>query len=252
MISLVMPAFNAEAFISRALKSVEAQTHAVDEVIVVDDGSSDGTAAVVEQWKKSLPIILVRNARNLGVGASLRRGVEISNGDFILRLDADDCWLPDHVSALQELAKNIPDAGLFCANSRYLNEYGTELGISCSLSDDTVRGMLMWDNPIVHSAVGFRRELYDACGGYSSEVIWQDYYLWIRMLKVGTLAVSEPVSVIYTVRLSSVSRERKAVALAARWHCQRQAIAAFWRKHPFRAAMCAWFGWSRTQFSRLM
>ena len=103
-VSVVMPAYDAARFIDAALGSIASQTVPPAEVVVVDDASSDDTASRVERWSEQLPIVLLRNERNLGCGAAQRRAIEAARGDLIASLDVDDIWLPDHLETLVPLA----------------------------------------------------------------------------------------------------------------------------------------------------
>src|SRR5580700_2024778 len=95
-ISVVIPACNAERFIETTLRTVYAQTLAPREVIVVDDGSKDGTAALVERVARgaSVPTTLLQQA-NAGPGAARNRGVSAARGELVAFVDADDEWLPE-------------------------------------------------------------------------------------------------------------------------------------------------------------
>lgn len=248
--SVVMPAYNAQAFIGRALQSLSLQRMPVDEIIVVDDGSLDRTVEIVRSWHQHLPLRLLRNGTNRGIAATLRRGVEAASGDWVLRLDADDRWLPDHVRAL-DVAAGRPGVCLVTSPAYLVNDAGERLGQTRRVTDASVRKRLMWDNPLIHSATGFSLEAYRKAGGYREGVRWEDYDLWIRLLAHGRLGVSEAPGIEYTVSGSSLSRTRRSVALAARWRCQRQAIAAFGRRHPLAAARSFMLGAGRASYSSL-
>lgn len=246
--SVVMPAFNAQSHIDRALRSLAEQHQPVDEVIVVDDGSTDRTADTVLAWEGRLPIVLLRNGVNLGIGASLRRGVEAARCDWVLRLDADDRWLPEHVQTLSE-ATGQPGVNLVTAPAKLVDEAGRNLSTSQIVNDAEVRALLMWDNPLVHSASGFSREAYRAVGGYREGVRWEDYDLWIRLLSLGRLGSSAAPTIEYTVSSHSLSRAKRSVSIAARWYCQRQAVARFWSRHPLAASRALTLGAGRVLFS---
>ena len=83
-ISVIIPAYNAEKYIGEAIESALNQTRPAAEIIVVDDGSTDGTAAVAEKFGS--PVRLIRNPENLGVGASRNRGVQASRGEYVAYL----------------------------------------------------------------------------------------------------------------------------------------------------------------------
>ena len=88
-ISVIIPAFNVERYLPESIDSVRTQTLAPTEILVIDDGSTDGTAAVVRQFENEVALIVQENQ---GAGAARNRGVEQASGEFIAFLDADDLW----------------------------------------------------------------------------------------------------------------------------------------------------------------
>ena len=95
LVSVIIPAFNAAAHIRQTLNSVLAQTYQAIEVIVVDDGSSDATSAIVEEFvKRDARVQLVRQS-NAGVGAARNTAIRMARGKYIAPLDADDFWFPE-------------------------------------------------------------------------------------------------------------------------------------------------------------
>ena len=112
-VSVVIPAYNGEKYIGRAIDSVLAQSHPPDEIIVVDDGSSDGTGDVVGRYASSVRYIYQENA-----GASVARnaGIEAARSEWIAFLDADDCWLKDKLKLQIEHLKRNADLVWSCGN----------------------------------------------------------------------------------------------------------------------------------------
>ncbi|MHC4882565.1 MAG: glycosyltransferase family 2 protein [Planctomycetota bacterium] len=105
-ISVVIPAYNAEKHIARAIESVLAQTRPAEEIIVVDDGSSDGTAEVVRSFGDKVILIQQPNA---GVSVARNKGIEHATGDWIAFLDSDDEWLPEKLKLQSEHLSRNPD-----------------------------------------------------------------------------------------------------------------------------------------------
>lgn len=109
-ISVIMPAHNARRFIAEAIESALAQTRPPLEVVVVDDASSDDTAAVAEAFGE--PVKVLRQLRNTGPGACRNAGVRASRGEYLAFLDADDAWEPDHLEKLSSLLAGSLEVGL--------------------------------------------------------------------------------------------------------------------------------------------
>jgi glycosyltransferase involved in cell wall biosynthesis len=105
-VSVVIPAYNAEGYLGRAIESVLAQTRPVHEIIVVDDGSTDNTSGIAERFG-----CLVRCLRqaNAGVSAARNAGIRAALGDWIAFLDSDDCWLPNKIEAQMHVLSQHPE-----------------------------------------------------------------------------------------------------------------------------------------------
>jgi glycosyltransferase involved in cell wall biosynthesis len=124
-VSAIIPTYNRLGYIRRAIDSVLAQTVPVDEVFVVDDGSTDGTAAVVEaEYGESARMI--RQA-NTGISGARRRGVEEACGEWIAFLDSDDEWTPNHIKDLLDAAGKVPeDVAWIFGDLRWVADDGRE------------------------------------------------------------------------------------------------------------------------------
>lgn len=130
-IAVVIPAYNEEAHIIGALKSIKAQTRCPDEIIVVDDGSSDDTAALAQQWlmESATDNWKVLSGGNQGQGAARNKGICNTRADLIALLDADDRWLPHHLETLERGLDAHPDAVLAFGDAvRVSIENGKRLG----------------------------------------------------------------------------------------------------------------------------
>jgi len=108
LISVIIPAYNAEKYLAEALDSVFAQDYSPFEVIVIDDGSTDDTAGVVERY--SQPGIRYHYQPNGGIAAARNTGINMAQGDWIAFIDADDLWMPHRLSAQVELLQEFPEA----------------------------------------------------------------------------------------------------------------------------------------------
>jgi hypothetical protein len=209
-ISVVIPAYQASGYIDAALASVVAQTLPPDEVIVVDDGSTDATAATVERWRPLLPLRVVQLERNLGrglgAGGARAAGIERSTGHLVALLDADDVWLPDHLTTMRD--EHERHGGLVTANY-YLWVPGAALGdrpASQLVPVPTERQLprLLEENFVFVSTL-FSRALYDRAGGFRN-IRCEDWDLWIRMVRCGaTVSMPSHVTALYRRSPGSVS-----------------------------------------------
>ena len=109
-VSVIVPLFNKRSYVRETLESVLNQTVPVHQIIVVDDGSSDGGAEVVESFRE--PHIRLLRQPNAGVAAARNKGIELATGDLISFLDADDRYRPGYIENLLQMAERFPQAGL--------------------------------------------------------------------------------------------------------------------------------------------
>lgn len=176
-----MPVHNAVAHVRGAIDSILGQTFADLELVVVDDGSTDGSGEVIRQYTDQR-IRLIGDGTNRGVGAALNLGISTARGRIIARMDADD------VSDIRRLEKQVsfldmnPDVDLVgSAITLVKDEYGREKVIHVPTSPGQVRWQLYFGNSIGHMTVTARRSLFEETGGYDETLrTAQDYDLWLR------------------------------------------------------------------------
>jgi succinoglycan biosynthesis protein ExoO len=113
-ISVIIPTYNVKEYVNKCLDSVLRQTHSDLEVIVIDDGSSDGTREILQGYAENdSRIVYLKNKENLGPSGTRNRGLEIATGDYIALLDSDDWWGEDRISILSNYAQKF-DADMIC------------------------------------------------------------------------------------------------------------------------------------------
>jgi glycosyltransferase involved in cell wall biosynthesis len=173
-VSVIVPAYNASATIERTLRSVMVQTYAHLEIIVVDDGSNDHTAAIVEQIRREDPRILFLRQANMGVAAARNLGIAHASGAFIAPLDADDIWHPRKIEKQMCIMEFKGDRnGLVYCHSRLIDEHDTI--ISQDGPQGEVRGdvyaLLVLSNFIGNaSSPLIRSDCLRQIGGYDSSL----------------------------------------------------------------------------------
>jgi glycosyltransferase involved in cell wall biosynthesis len=186
-ITAVVPAYQAEAFLAETLATVASQSEVPFELIVVDDGSTDGTCDVVESFTKAhlqIPVRLLRQPHR-GPGATRNAGVWAARSEWIAFLDSDDLWHPEKLARLADAIRSNPTANLYCHNEIARGLDGSEQEVDYSVGfrhDKPVSTQLYRRNYFSTSAVICRRELVLRWGGFDETLTSaQDYELWLRM-----------------------------------------------------------------------
>lgn len=187
-LSVVMPVFNDEDYVAEAVQSVLNQDLTDFELIIINDGSTDGTAAVLERFNDSRIRLYVQV--NQGLVASLNRAVSLAQAPLIARHDADDRSLQDRFAKQIELFDRESDIVLAGSSIQVMDTAGTyRHDHMVLLQDAELKQELLVRSPFAHGSVMFKKEAFDKAGGYrQSEWPAEDYGLWLRMARFGTFA----------------------------------------------------------------
>ena len=178
-VSVVMPAFNAERYLAEAIESILGQTFGDFEFIIINDGSTDGTAEILESWRAADPRIRVRTQDNLGVATSMNVGCELARGDYIARMDADDISLPERLGKQVEFLDKHPNIRV-CGT--WMRTFGDSSHSLCRYPQDPqiAQSTLHFQLPVIGPAVMFEKTLYSGRGvRRNSNVGAADDYLFI-------------------------------------------------------------------------
>lgn len=150
-LSVAIATYRGEVYLGEQLASIAAQTRLPDEVVIVDDASDDGTAAIAEAWaaEQSFAVRVEANTSNRGVAETFGRAVEAVTGDVIVLADQDDVWLPHRLEAVDEAFSTQPGLGLAFADAVLVDCAGEELGETLwqSLGLDGARRDALLRNP---------------------------------------------------------------------------------------------------------
>lgn len=198
-VSVVVPAYNAAACIGRALDSVLAQSWADHELLVVDDGSSDGTAAMLAVYGDRVHVLTQANA---GPAAARNLGLRQARGRYIAFLDADDWWLPAKLSRQVELLEQRPEIGFCSTATRVVTQDGAPAADwPCSCDGAPLLETLFVRSAAVSgstSGVLARRELLLEAGGFDASLRgFEDPDLWIRLAaRAGYACIDEALTVV--------------------------------------------------------
>ena len=215
LFSVVIPLFNKARWIGRAIESVISQSFEDFELIIVDDGLTDDSMAVVTLFEDSR-ISLIRQP-NSGPSAARNKGAARAQGDWIALLDADDYWLDGHLEVLARLIREYPQCGVVTGNwwNEDLEGRRTEANSFASQSDSSVEDyfqfMVSGRGPLVNSSsVAIRKDVLDASGGFHEGLrLSEDAELWCRLTMQTTFAAYHRPMVVYFQDFSgSSTRDR--------------------------------------------
>jgi glycosyltransferase involved in cell wall biosynthesis len=216
-ISVVIPLHNKAGHIGKTIESVLAQSRAPKEILVIDDGSTDGGDGLVEQYARS--VILIRRP-HAGVSVARNLGIEMAAGEFIAFLDADDVWKPDFLEKVARLLERWAGASAAGCAYEYLRagDRITKLKFS-TLTDDFREGpidyfasMARKGAPPLHSSTTLaRRSVLKKLGGFPVGHRWgEDHDTWARLALAGDIVITSEVLVTVNVAANNRASESPA------------------------------------------
>ena len=183
-----MPVYNAEDTVLRALDSLRAQTIPELEIIVVNDGSTDGTMDILHHQRD----IMLLDHSHRGIAPTLNDGLAAASGDYIARMDADDLCHPTRMELQASYLDVYSEIGLVGSRVGFGGDRVTQAGyatyvdwINTLLDPDTIALNRFVESPFAHPSVMFRRELFEKYGAYRDGPVPEDYELWLRWMANG-------------------------------------------------------------------
>lgn len=209
-ISVIMPAYNAEKYIQQAIGSILAQTYRDFELIIIEDGSADDTAARIGKYDDPR-IIYIGFPDNQGIVEALNHGLKLSKGEYIARHDADDWSHPERFKRQMDNAGDVK-ADIVGCSMLLVDEDGFPQS-TINYPYHVFHEQLMDKCCIAHPTVMFRREVYEKIGGYDEDFnmgCCEDYDYWLRAVE--HFRICNMSTVLYTKRVhddSNIGRAKK-------------------------------------------
>jgi len=205
LVSVIIPLYNKRNYIGRTIQSVLDQTISDFEIIVIDDGSLDGSSDVVKSFQDNR--IQLFWQENQGVSAARNNGVKRASADFIAFLDADDEWLPNHLRTLLQLRDKYPYAGAFTTAYRILDANGKIRSTNYrAIPEHPFEGLIpnyfksaaLGDSPMNSSSIGIPKIVFNEFGGFPEGAWWgEDTDLFGKIALKYPIAFSWEIGVVY-------------------------------------------------------
>lgn len=232
LVSIIMPAHNSEKFIYQSVQSVLSQTYQFWELIVVDDGSTDRTANIIEEFIKSdNRVKYIRLQGGRGVVAARQKAIDIARGRYIAFLDSDDLWLPDKLRIqLQFMREN--NSKVSCTSYEQINEFGERNGKRIICPDIISYNRILLDCPVGNLTVIVDRA-YVTHLTVPDVDKREDFALWLNLSKsYGSVNGLNKVLAQYRIRSGSVSRNKLSL-IYKQWNVYRNVEKLGWMRSFF-------------------
>lgn len=187
--SIIIPLYNKEPYVLKAIHSVLDQTFKDYELIIVDDGSIDNSAAIAKHVIDGYDNCYLIKQKNAGVSRARNKGVEVSHGEYICFLDADDWWEPTFLEDMAGLIKRYPNAGIY-GTGYYIVKNGIKrlstIGVDNCFTEGYINYCQVYATklamPFCTDTVCIPRIVYDEHGGFNNNIdLGEDFELWVRI-----------------------------------------------------------------------
>lgn len=244
-ISVLMPVYNAEKYLAAAVESILNQTFREFEFLMIDDGSTDRSLAILQRYAARDARIRLSSRANTGYVVALNEMLALAQGEFIARMDADDVALPDRFARQVEFLRAHPEVVCVGGAQDWIDEAGRVL-FHCDVqeTDAEIQQLaLTGQTPINHPSALIRRAAMLQVGGYDVELHpAEDLDLWLKLGEVGGLANLKDTVTLYRQHTHSESERHQTKQL----HQKRLACERAWQRRGIRAQFEATEPWRPT------
>lgn len=227
-VSAIVTAYNGASFVADAIESILAQTRPVDEIVVIDDGSTDNTAEIVDRYRPN-GVRCVRQ-ENRGLPLARNRGIAETTGELIAFLDCDDMWLPEKNALEVDYLLAHPHAALVTGHAWWWDPNTQRRWLEFVRVDPSrLRRDLLISNCVGNaSGTLIRRELLKKTGGFDPRQIWaEDWDLWLRLASEGDIGGIDRAVIVYRVVPTSLTHQRMWDRVEGYFHLSMRAIDSY-------------------------
>ena len=209
-VTVLLPVYNAEKFIKPTIKSILSQTFTDFDFIIINDGSSDNSLSILEDFQKLDSRIKIISRENKGLIQTLNEGIKLSNSTYIARIDADDITHPKRLEwqvSFMEANKEIGFCGTYA--KAFLSQYPfIQKKIHYPLKDEDLKVSLFFRNSFIHPSIILRKNILDANNFLYDNYFkgLEDYELWTRMSKICKCANIDKDLIYYRIHKKSITQ----------------------------------------------
>tara|TARA_B100000949_G_C14277667_1_gene450301 strand:- start:446 stop:1378 length:933 start_codon:yes stop_codon:yes gene_type:complete len=214
-VSIVMPAYNCGETITASIASVQSQTCADWELIIIDDGSSDQTADLVRALAREDSRLRLFTQPNSGPSRARNNGIRLANGQYVAFLDADDLWAPERLRGMLNAFDANPAAGVLFSRVRFVDETGSECGRLSDHVSQLTAGHLLGENPVCSTSnIICKAEVLSWVGYFSPDLNFAEDQEWLLRVALDgkwTICGVDREWLFYRTRPDSQSTDLKAM-----------------------------------------
>lgn len=216
LISIILPTYNGVKWVKRAIHSVLEQSFSEFELIIIDDGSTDTTNEIIENFtRQDSRIQHIKNERNLGIQKTRNISLGYAKAEYIAEIDQDDVWLDKNKLKKQfQFLKENKEYVLVGTGVVIIDSDGKEIvRYLMPQKDAEIRNKILRMNCFVHSSVMYRKRVVEAVGGYTIEKMSEDHDLWLRLGRLGKFTNLQEYSVQYCFSTKGYNSQDKFIRL---------------------------------------
>ena len=212
-VTVLMPVYNAEKYVGEAIDSILKQTFTNFEFLIINDGSTDKSLEVIKSYIDPR-IKIINNESNLGLPHTLNKGIKFSQGEYIVRMDADDISFPVRLEKQVEFMDSHPDIGICGSWIQSFDQSGNRGIWQYPQTHDELLCLLFFNSCFAHPTVCLRKQILLESGlRYKQEFTpAEDYYLWTELIKVTQCANLPLVLLKYRISANQMTKDEKKTA----------------------------------------
>lgn len=205
-ISVIIPVYNGEKYIKETIQSIQSQSYPIHEVVIINDGSTDGTQKIIHELIKEFSNIIYLNQENAGPAKARNYGIKKSTGEYIAFCDADDIWESNKIEQQVKIFETDLDIALVCTGMSF---FGSRSGNFISKEKEISTRKLLWENSIPNSSVVMKKSVVENIGFFNETQNFfsiEDYEYWLRISNQYKIVAIQELLVHYRIHDNQISK----------------------------------------------